>query len=133
MKIAPWLTCLRLTGPTAAPEAVDRPLIRRWPNYLRAFVITGVCTGVSFPLAPYFGLVNVVMIYLLGTTLGALRLGRGPSLLNAALNALEFYFSLLKPCAKRRIIVSGGLYDWHCRDGRRGNTKCESFRTGLVE
>src|SRR5277367_1579980 len=63
-----------------------------WPDYLRALAITGLCTAVAFPLSPYFGLVNIVMLYLLGTTLGALRLGRGPSVLLAVANMLAFDF-----------------------------------------
>jgi hypothetical protein len=54
-----------------------------WPDYVRALAITGVTTAIAFPLSPYFGLVNTVMLYLLGTTVGALRLGRGPSVLLA--------------------------------------------------
>jgi two-component system, OmpR family, sensor histidine kinase KdpD len=68
-----------------------------WPAYLRALAITGVTTAIAFPLSPYFGLVNIVMLYLLGTTVGALRLGRGPSVLLATANMLAFDYFFVPP------------------------------------
>ena len=59
-----------------------------WRDYLSALAITGLCTAIAFPLSAYFGLVNIVMLYLLGTTLGALRLRRGPCVLLAIGNML---------------------------------------------
>ena len=43
---------------------------------------------------PYFALTNLVMVYLLGATVAALRLGRGPASLAAVANvvALDFFF-----------------------------------------
>jgi two-component system, OmpR family, sensor histidine kinase KdpD len=68
-----------------------------WPDYLRALAFSGLCTALAFPLAPYFGLVNIVMLYLLGTALGALRLGRGPSVALATVNMLAFDFFFVPP------------------------------------
>src|ERR1700676_2347802 len=68
-----------------------------WPDYLRALAITGVTTAIGFPLSPYCGLVNTVMLYLLGTTVGALRLGRGPSVLLAVANMLAFDYFFVPP------------------------------------
>ena len=45
---------------------------------MRALAITVLCTAIAWRLSFDFGLVNIVMIYLLGTTFGALRFGRGP-------------------------------------------------------
>jgi two-component system, OmpR family, sensor histidine kinase KdpD len=81
---------LRLTN-----DPLDLP--RYWPDYLRALAITGLCTAIAFPLLPYFGLVNIVMLYLLGTTLGALRLRRGPSVLLAIGNMLAFDYFFVPP------------------------------------
>jgi two-component system sensor histidine kinase KdpD len=76
---------------TAAPEM--RP---RWYRHdcLRALLITGLCTAIAWPLSSAFGLVNIVMIYLLGTTVGALRLGRGPIIALAIANmlAIDYFF-----------------------------------------
>jgi two-component system sensor histidine kinase KdpD len=87
-----WRTVLRLA--THAPEPRS-PWY--WPDYLRAFAITGLCTAIAFPLSPYFGLVNIVMLYLLGTAVGALRLGRGPSGLLAIANMLAFDYFFVPP------------------------------------
>ncbi len=65
-----------------------------WLDCLRALAITGLTTAIALPLSSYFGLVNIVMLYLLATTIGALRLGRGPSVLLAIANMLALdYFS----------------------------------------
>ena len=87
-----WNTLVRLA--TDAPEP-HPPLYG--PDYLRALVITGVTTAIAFPVAPYFGLVNIVMLYLLATTVGALRLGRGPSAFLATANMLAFDFFYVPP------------------------------------
>jgi two-component system, OmpR family, sensor histidine kinase KdpD len=68
-----------------------------WQDYLSAPAITGLCTAIAFPLSAYFGLVNIVMLYLLGTTLGALRLRRGPCVLLAIGNMLAFDFFFVPP------------------------------------
>jgi two-component system, OmpR family, sensor histidine kinase KdpD len=68
-----------------------------WPDCLRALAITGLCTAIAFPLAPHFGLVNIVMLYLLGTTLGALRLRRGACVLLAIGNTLAFDYFFVPP------------------------------------
>jgi two-component system sensor histidine kinase KdpD len=87
-----WRSILRLV--TEAPEP-HPPWY--WPDYLRALALTGLCTAIAFPLSPYFGLVNIVMLYLLGTTVGALRLGRGPSVLLAIANMLAFDYFFVPP------------------------------------
>ena len=68
-----------------------------WLDYLRALAISGLCTGIAWPLSSHLGLVNIVMIYLLGTTGGALRLRRGPSVALAVLNMLAFDFFFVPP------------------------------------
>jgi two-component system sensor histidine kinase KdpD len=83
---------LRLTS-----DPLDLQPRRHWPDYLRALAITGLCTAIAFPLSPHFGLVNIVMLYLLGTTLGALRLRRGPSVLLAIGNMLAFDYFFVPP------------------------------------
>jgi two-component system sensor histidine kinase KdpD len=46
---------------------------------------------------PYFELTNLVMVYLLGATIAALRLGRGPASLTALVNVLAFDFGFVPP------------------------------------
>jgi two-component system, OmpR family, sensor histidine kinase KdpD len=85
-----WRSIVRLA--IHAPEA-PRP----WRDYLRALAVSGLCTAIAFPLSPYFGLVNIVMLYLLATAVGALRLGRGPSVLLAIINMLAFDYFFVPP------------------------------------
>jgi two-component system, OmpR family, sensor histidine kinase KdpD len=73
------------------------PRRRVWLEYLAALAITGACTAVAFPLAPRLCLVNVVMLYLVGTTVGALRVGRGPAALSAVTNMLAFNYFFVPP------------------------------------
>src|SRR3984885_13512449 len=70
---------------------------RAWPEYLGALTITGFCSAIAFPLSPHVGLVTIVMFYLLGTTVGALRLGRGPSAFTAVTNMLAFNYFFVPP------------------------------------
>jgi two-component system sensor histidine kinase KdpD len=106
-----WARKFRLLGPAAAAslrggwklllevagDAPEPDLARSWADYLRALAITGLCTGIAFPLSPYFGLVNIAMLYLLGAAVGALRLGRGPSALIAVANMLAFDYFFVPP------------------------------------
>jgi two-component system, OmpR family, sensor histidine kinase KdpD len=66
-------------------------------DYLRALAITCLCTAIAFPLSANVGLVTIVMFYLLGTTVGALRLGRGPSAFTAVTNMLAFNYFFVPP------------------------------------
>jgi two-component system sensor histidine kinase KdpD len=94
------VACLRLGSQISAWLAADAFDSRRpglWWDYLRALAVTGVCTATAFPFSSKFGLVNVVMLYLLGTTIGALRLGRGPSVLLACANILAFDYFFVPP------------------------------------
>ena len=68
-----------------------------WLEYLRGLAITCLCTVVAFPLSRNVGLVTIVMFYLLGTTVGALRLGRGPSAFTAVTNMLAFNYFFVPP------------------------------------
>jgi two-component system, OmpR family, sensor histidine kinase KdpD len=80
-----------------ASGALEMSPRRSWPDYLRALAITVLCTAIAWQLPSEFGLVNIVMIYLLGTTLGALRLGRGPSVALALANMLAFDYFFVPP------------------------------------
>jgi two-component system, OmpR family, sensor histidine kinase KdpD len=87
-----WSSLVRLA--TGASESHPP---RYWRDYGRALVVCGLTTAIAFPLSPYFGLVNIVMLYLLTTAVGALRLGRGPSALLAIANMLAFDFFFVPP------------------------------------
>ncbi len=68
-----------------------------WRRYGWAIGTTLVCTAVAFAMYPHFELSNLVMAYLLGVTVAALRLGRGPSVLTAVLNVGAFDFFFVPP------------------------------------
>jgi two-component system, OmpR family, sensor histidine kinase KdpD len=94
MNLAFWTISTRASAPSGVSE-VNRSWY--WPDYLRALLLTGLCTAIAFPLSAYFDLVNIIMLYLLGTTVGALRLGRGPSVLVAAGNMLAYDYFFVPP------------------------------------
>jgi two-component system sensor histidine kinase KdpD len=88
----------RITSPTklarpetAAPQGVD------WARYWAAVGISLACTGLAATMYPYFALTNLVMIYLLGATIAALRLGRGPASATAVANTVAFDFFFVPP------------------------------------
>jgi two-component system sensor histidine kinase KdpD len=74
-----------------------RSPLRMALDYVYALAITAACTTIAYLLYPEFGLVNIVMLYLLGNTIGALRLGRAPSAFIAVANMLAFDFFFVPP------------------------------------
>jgi two-component system, OmpR family, sensor histidine kinase KdpD len=69
----------------------------RWGRYWAALSISLACTGLAAVMYPYFALTNLVMVYLLGATIAALRLGRGPAGLAALANVVAFDFCFVPP------------------------------------
>jgi two-component system, OmpR family, sensor histidine kinase KdpD len=83
-------------GAPAAP--VKRPALPTdWTAYAQAAVVVALATGVSFGLHPFSELSNLVMVYLLGIVIVAMRTGRGPSLLAAVLSVAAFDFFFVPP------------------------------------
>jgi two-component system, OmpR family, sensor histidine kinase KdpD len=81
-----------------APVAVRRgPLPTDVAAYARAVGVVAVATGASWLLAPVSEQSNLVMVYLLGIVLVAMRTGRGPSLLAAVLSVAAFDFFFVPP------------------------------------
>jgi two-component system, OmpR family, sensor histidine kinase KdpD len=81
---------------TQLPEQ-RHPTPVSWRRYWAAMLISLVCTGVAALMFPHFAPTNLVMVYLLGTTISALRLGRGPASLAAVVNVLAFDFFFVEP------------------------------------
>src|SRR5450631_1373647 len=85
----------------SAPQPRDLPdsgtQKMRWERYWAALAITAACTGLAFLMYPYFNLTNLVMVYLLGATVAALRLGRGPASLTAVSNVVALDFCFVPP------------------------------------
>ena len=83
-------------------EGVAAPARRRqaptdWRPYGGATVLVATATGVAWLMMPYFGLANLIMVYLLGVLIGATRFGRGPSLLASLLSVAAFDFFFVPP------------------------------------
>src|SRR5476651_1282501 len=87
------LTLAKLGFARHLPASVRRLFV----EHLAALAIAGACTAVAYPLYARLGPVNTVMLYLLGTTLGALRLSRGPCVLLPVANILAFDFFFVPP------------------------------------
>jgi len=69
----------------------------RWSNYLWGLTATAICTAAAFPIGTRVDLIDIVMVYMLGSTAAALWLGRGPSALTAVANVLAFNFFFVPP------------------------------------
>jgi two-component system sensor histidine kinase KdpD len=68
-----------------------------WPSYWTAIGISAACTALAAVMYSYFSLTNLVMVYLLGATIIALKLGRGPASVAAVVNVLAFDFFFVPP------------------------------------
>jgi two-component system sensor histidine kinase KdpD len=78
-----------------ATQAVKRS--SEWSSYGLGVVGVGMSTGVAWLMFPYFGLANLIMMYLMGVVLVATRYGRGPSVLASVLSVAAFDFFFVPP------------------------------------
>jgi len=69
----------------------------RWERYAWALGTTLVCTAVAFAMYPHFELANIVMAYVLGSTVAGVRFGRGPASVAAIANVIAFDFCFVPP------------------------------------
>jgi two-component system sensor histidine kinase KdpD len=79
------------------PEADRVSAKPRWPGYAAAVAAPALCTGIGFLVSGPNELTNLVMLYLLGVMLVAVRAGRGPSLLASVLSVVAFDFFFVPP------------------------------------
>ena len=89
---------------TRAQTVTDKRLAARvaprefnWQRYWASLAICACCTAAAAVMYPYFALTNLVMVYLLGATVAALRLGRGPASLTAVANVIVLDFCFVPP------------------------------------
>jgi two-component system sensor histidine kinase KdpD len=82
----------RLSGPS-------RPLRTpgTWNRYTFALATVVACTALAAVLASRFAPVNLVMIYLLGVLVVAVRAGRGPAVVASLLSVAAFDFGFVPP------------------------------------
>jgi two-component system sensor histidine kinase KdpD len=82
------------TEPAPVRPRRARPAGRGWA---RALAIVAVATGVAWAIAPVSELSNVIMAYLLGIVVAALRYGRGPSVVASVASVAVFDFFFVPP------------------------------------
>ena len=80
-----------------ARDPHDTKPLHVWVRYAWAIASSAAITLLAHPLLDVFDLANIVMLFLLGTVLVALKLGRGPSALAAFLNVAAFDFFFVAP------------------------------------
>jgi two-component system sensor histidine kinase KdpD len=85
--------------PPAKPLRTEAPASQgpNWATYWAALGISLACTALAAVMYSYFALTNLVMVYLLGATIAALKLGRGPASVAAVANVLAFDFFFVPP------------------------------------
>src|SRR5690349_5467065 len=84
----------RSQRPPAVRTAGNKRAIKAYGLAVLVVVASASVGGVAFGRK---SLADVIMIYMLGIVVVALRLGRGPSLLAAALSVLSFDFFFVPP------------------------------------
>ncbi len=88
----------RRESPRSEPQAErDSPMPPRWDRFGVALAVSAACTLMASAMYRYFELTNLVMVYLLGATVAAMRLGRGPAILTAVVNVAAFDFCFVPP------------------------------------
>lgn len=89
-----------ITGEAGESRPLATQAVRRssdWSSYGLGVLGVGLSTGVAWLMFPYFGLANLIMVYLMGIVLVATRYGRGPSVLASVLSVAAFDFFFVPP------------------------------------
>lgn len=71
--------------------------VRLLRPYLLSLAVTIASTLIALGMTPYFSQVNIVMVYLLGVLVVAMRLGQGPAILASTLGVAIFDFFFVEP------------------------------------
>jgi len=80
------------------PVRVERRVLPTdWRAYGLAVGVVAAATGLAWLLSPFSELSNVVMVYLLGIIVVAMRTGRGPSLVASVLSVAAFDVFFVPP------------------------------------
>lgn len=78
-------------------DAPETSSYAAWQRYAWAVAACVAATLLTFPLVGLFDLANIVMLFLLGVVLVAVKFGRGPSALAAILSVASFDFFYVPP------------------------------------
>jgi len=68
-----------------------------WKNYFLSITIVSLTTGLNFLLYPFLNTSNLIIIYLLGTTIVALIGEIGPAILASIISVLAYDFFFISP------------------------------------
>jgi two-component system, OmpR family, sensor histidine kinase KdpD len=79
------------------PEPLPQPRRWSWRGYGFALAMVGVCSAADGLMLPYFGLANLIMVYLLGVLVVSARTGRGPAVLASLVSVAAFDFLFVPP------------------------------------
>jgi two-component system sensor histidine kinase KdpD len=95
------VTCVASREPPEPPSASREGIADQreipWSRYAAGLPISIACTALAAIMFPYFSLTDLVMVYLLGATVAAFCLGRGPAAMVAVINTLTFDFLFVPP------------------------------------
>jgi two-component system sensor histidine kinase KdpD len=69
----------------------------QWNRYGWALATSALATAIAFAMFPYFEPTNIVMAYVLASTIAAVRFGRGPAVVAAVVNVVVFDFCFVPP------------------------------------
>nr|MBI3614511.1 sensor histidine kinase KdpD [Nitrospirota bacterium] len=89
-----------ITGEAGEGRPLAAPVFQRtsnWWAYGRGVVTVVLCTALAWLMFPYFGVTNLIMVYLMGVVVVATRYGRGPSVLASILSVAAFDFFFIPP------------------------------------
>jgi two-component system sensor histidine kinase KdpD len=89
-----------MTGEAGEGQPLIRRSLKRTSNlwaYLYAVIGVAAATAIAWGMFPYFAPANLIMMYLIGVIVIAIRLGRGPSVLASVLSVATFDFFFVPP------------------------------------
>jgi len=90
-----------ITGdaPESAPRHVEKKALPQWnaSEWLWALSTVAAATGIAAVMFPYFELLDLVMVYLLGVVVAAIRASRWPALAATLLSIAAFDFFFVPP------------------------------------
>ncbi|WP_447979841.1 DUF4118 domain-containing protein [Candidatus Nitrospira bockiana] len=89
-----------MTGEAGDSRPLQRHKVRQkinWMLYGKAAAVVSVFTALNWLLFPYFGVANLIMVYLLGVAFVATRWGLGPSILASVTSVAAFDFFFIPP------------------------------------
>ncbi|WP_206606671.1 DUF4118 domain-containing protein [Steroidobacter cummioxidans] len=78
-------------------DAAPEPAPIQWARYGWALAISALTTAITYAMDPFFAVPNLLMTYLLSSTLVGIRFGRGPAVLASIANVVSFAIFFVPP------------------------------------